>query len=510
MSKQNVLRSAAALTFSGIISKTIDFSFRAFYSTRLGAEGMGLFSLVFSFHSIILTFATGGLGVAVSKTVSEQYSLGCAGNIKRIMRIALFSVFCLSCVVILATCTFSEKISKSFLNEPRTRLSLLCLAPSILFMSISYCIKGYFYASRKVLIPASSEFLEQAVKITSITFFLNKLLPMGITHGCAAVFLGISIGEFSSCLYLLLFYVKDRPRLRETAETAGSVLSSLAKIALPAMTTSLSGAILRMQENVLIVSGLRKSGLSHSSALSQYGLIHGMVMPLIIFPLTLLSSCFTLLVPEISRADNMKSRVRLFTLVSRLYRFTAFGGFLVCTLFITFPGELSELVYSAPQISKSVFLIALFSPIMFADSVSCGILNGLGKQTSLLLFSFSDSFLRIGMILLLTPKIGINSIYIIIFASNIFTATCTMRTVLKSTKIPFEFSGWFFRHLIVTVLTHFTATSLSVFFNSSTDIVSTILPIVLTAGIYTLYSSCLCKTLRTDISWLTGRMFLNN
>ncbi len=509
MSKQNILRSAAALTFSGIISKTVDFTFRAFYSTRLGAEGMGIFSLVFSFHSIILTFATGGLGIAVSKTVSEQYSRGCAGNIKKIMRIALFSVFCLSCAVILATCSFSDGISKSFLKEPRTRLSLLCLAPSILFMSISYCIKGYFYASRKVLIPASSEFLEQAVKITSITFFLNKLLPLGITHGCAAVFLGISMGEFSSCLYLLLFYIKDRPKLQKVCETGG-VLASLAKIALPAMTTSLSGAVLRMQENVLIVSSLKKSGLSHSSALSQYGTIHGMVMPLIIFPLTLLSSCFTLLVPEISRADNMKSRVRLFTLVSRLYRFTAFGGFLVCTIFITFPKELSTLAYSAPHISRSVFLIALFSPIMFADSVSCGILNGLGKQTSLLFFNFSDSFLRIGLILFLTPKMGINSIYLIIFASNLFTATCTMRATLKATKIPFELSGWFLRHLIVTVLTYFTVTSLSVFFSKGTDAVSTVTPILFAAGVYILYSSCLCKTLRTDISWLMGRVFLNS
>lgn len=509
MSSQNILRSTAALTLSGIIAKTIDFTFRAYYSTRLGAEGMGIFSLVFSFHSIILTFATGGLGVAVSKTVSEQYSKGCAGNIKRIMRIALMLVFVLSALVISGTYAFSGRIATHFLHEPRTRFSLMCLAPSILFMSISYCIKGYFYASRKILIPASSEFLEQAVKIVSITTLLKKMLPFGIEYGCSAVFLGISIGEFSSCLYLSLFYIKDKPKLKQPCEI-GSVFSSLLKIALPAMITSLSGAILRMQENVLIVSALKKSGLDHPTALSQYGTIHGMVMPLIVFPLTLLSSCFTLLVPEISRADNMKSRLRLSTLVSRLYRFTAFGGFLVCTVFVTFSKELSTMVYSAPHISNWVFMVALFSPIMFADSVSCGILNGLGKQTRLLIFSFSDSFLRISMILILTPKLGINSLFLLIFASNIFTASCTLGTVLRSTKIPFEFSGWFFRHLIVSIMTYFTFNALSVFFDYGATSTATVAAIVFTVFVYTLYSSCFCKTLRSDMSWLMGRMLLNS
>lgn len=509
LSEQNILRSAAALTFSGIIAKTADFIFRAYYSTRLGSEGMGIFSLVFSYHSIILTFATGGLGVAVSKSVSEQFSYGCSGNVKKVMRIALTSVFVLSIAVIVATCIFSSNISGNFLNEPRTRLSLICLSPSILFMSISYCIKGYFYASRKVLIPATSEFLEQAVKITVITLLLKKALPLGITAGCAAVFLGISVGELSSCLYLIFFYRKDCPSLKRTCET-GSLAGGLLKIALPSMLTSLSGSILRMQENVLIVTGLKKSGLTNSEALSQYGTVHGMVMPLIIFPLTLLSSCFTLLVPEISRANAIKNRLRLSTLISRLYRFTAFGSFLVCTVFVTLPTELATLVYSAPNISKTVFLIALFSPVMFADSVSCGILNGLGKQTTLLILSFCDSFLRIGLIVFLIPAMGINALFIMIFTSNIFTASCTVETVLRTTGIPFEFSGWFFRHLLSAILTNITVNSLWGFFCSNTGTPATIGAIIFTVLVYILYSSCLSRGLRHDMLWLRERMFTGN
>ncbi|MBO5955832.1 MAG: oligosaccharide flippase family protein, partial [Clostridia bacterium] len=202
MSKQNILRSAAGLTLSGIIAKTIDFLFRAYYSTLLGSEGMGLFSLVFSFHGLILTFATAGLGVAVSKTVSLYFATKNNNCIKKTMKIALLWVVAMSLGVILTVCIFSKNIAESFLKEPRVQLSIIFLSPSILFMSISYCIKGYFYAARKILIPASSEFLEQAVKIISITLLLNIWRPLGIQHGCEAVFLGITIGEFSSCFFL--------------------------------------------------------------------------------------------------------------------------------------------------------------------------------------------------------------------------------------------------------------------------------------------------------------------
>ncbi len=508
MSKQNILRSAAGLMISGIFAKTVDFLFRAYYSTRLGSEGMGLFSLVFSFHGLILTVATGGLGVAVSKTVSGQYAQKDYGGIRRTMLAALTSVLVLSSAVILGVCLFSAQIAAGFLKEPRVEKCIVFLAPSILFMSISYCIKGYFYASRRVVIPASSEFLEQAVKITVITYLLNIWLPRGIVHGCEAVFLGITIGEFSSCLYLTAFYIRSCLQKVKRSDTKNP-LPALVRIALPAMTSSLLGSFLRMQEDVFILSGLRKSGLSQNLALSEYGSIKGMVMPLIVFPLTLLSSFFTLLVPEISRAQGMADKTRLKTLVARIFRFTLFGGFLVCTVFVAFANELSAWVYSAPQIARSVRIIALLAPIMFLDSVSCGILNGLGKQTSLLVYSLSDSVLRLMLIYLLIPRMGIRALFFIIIISNIFTAYHTFGQVMRSAQMRFNLSAWMLRHFFTAAACLVTLQSFYTFFAQGTTVSAVMTAMTFTVSVYILYSSCLYKALRQDMGWFRDRMFLN-
>ncbi len=504
MSRQNILRSTLLLTLSGIIAKTIDFMSRAYYSQMLGSEGMGLFSLTFSIHSIMLTFATGGLGVAVSKIVSEQYAVRNYGGIKKTMQIALTSVTILSALVLLVTFSFPKELSIFFLKEERCEKSILFLSPSIFFMGISYCIKGYFYASRRIFPPASSEFLEQMVKITSIRILLAKWLPHGIEHGCEAVFLGISIGELSSCAYLSLFYFFAQKRMPKLIGRQ-KILRRILKIACPSMLTSLLSSFLRMKESVWIVEGLQKSGLSHTTALSEYGIIYGMVMPLIVFPLTLLSSCFTLIVPEISRAEKCENSCRLKTLVSRMYRFAAFLGFLILSVYFTFSESLLDIVYKKPVFSPILKTLSLLCPIMFMDSLSSCLLNGLGKQGSLLGLSLSDSLLRLSLIYVLTPILGKDALFIMIALSNIFTFSLSSGKVRKSIRLIFEMPKNLVRPCASAFISAFV---INIFIRKLTP---SPIPLLLGSICLFLIFTAFCIKLRAvekqDISWLFSRLF---
>jgi stage V sporulation protein B len=357
--------------------------------------------------------------------------------------------------------------------------------------------------------PASSEFLEQAVKIVSITYLLPRMLPMGVEHGCEAVFLGFSIGECSSCLYLILFYAADNKRLKqEKCAKLPRLILPIFKIALPITANSLFNSFLRMYEEVLIVSSLRRSGLKHSVALSLYGGLHGMVMPLIVFPLTLLSSCFTMLVPEISRAYALKNPVRLKTLVSKIYRFCTLLGFLVMCIIVTFSTELAAVVYNAPEISQYLKIMALLTPFMFMDSVSCGILNGMGKQGTLLAYSLTDSLLRIGLIVAVVPRYGIGAFVFVIIASNLFTSALTMRRVLAVSGLHFAWIGWFLKHMISAAVAWFISSSFLLGVMQS-NTVSVACGILATALIYFAAEAVSNMNMRSDAAWLVNRMFFN-
>lgn len=506
MDRNNVFKNTILLTLSGIIAKTVDFLFRTLYTRQLGSEGAGLLSLVFSTHSIMLTLATAGISVAVAKVISSCVATHNMSFAKKTMRTALSSTLLCSTIVLITVFTLSDKISENILKDSRTKIPLLLFAPSILFMGLSYCFKGYFYSVRKILIPASSEFIEQFFKITSITYLISFWLPQGIEYGVRAVFLGLTIGEASSFLYLFLFYIYDTkniPLINKT-ERKHSALLPLLKISIPALVTSLSGSYLHMKEELLIVSGLKKYGFSPSSALSAYGTISGMVLPLTLFPLSLLSSFLTLLVPEISRASERINNIRLLDLSQKVYKFASFGAFLIAAVFFTLPSEIIKATYNLTDAAGLVLTFSILLPIFLFDSVSHGILNGLGMQTTLLSITILECLIRIFLCTVFVPKLGTSAIVLTIYAGNLFSFFSKFLCVITKTGLKIKAFEWFFLPFGITYLTQFV---LRKFFLMS-PLINIHLPvkILIIAGVYIVFSYISGFIKKDEILWIKSKV----
>lgn len=440
MPKSSVIKNVVILGMSGIIAKSFDFVFRAYYSRFLGAEGMGLLSLGFSVHSVMLTFATAGLGVAVSKITSEYMERRMPGAVRSCMHSALFGVGTLSLLVMLITLVLSPQISRRMLGDVRMTVSLCTLVPSVLFMGLSYCLKGCFYAARKVAAPASSEILEQIVKFISIRTLLRLFMPYGVEYGCAAVFGGITIGELSSCAYLTILYIREERSAYGIAggyteedlqkRSVRELVCKLLGVSVPSMITSLCCSALRVQEEVLIISALERGAMPHSDAVRALGVIHGMAMPLLVLPLNLMGSVMSLLVPEISRA-GVGGRTRLRSTAVKIYKIGAAAGCAVGVTFMLFGDKITGAVYGSRDAAELVVCLAPLCPVMFADSLSCAVLNGLGKQLKMLAFTLADFAVRLSIIYFALPSGGMTAFAIMIAVSNIFTCTLSTGSVLK-------------------------------------------------------------------------------
>lgn len=426
-----MLKNTILLAFSGFCAKGFDFLLRAYYSRYLGQEGMGILSLGFSIHGVMLTFSTAGLGVAVSKIISENLEKNDDRVVNESMNFALRTVFLLSSFVMISIFVFAEGIAEKILGEPRVSSGLFCLAPSVLFMGISYCLKGYFYAKRKVAAPAFSEFLEQMAKGVLIYIFLDIFLPKGEKYGCAGVFLGITIGEFVSCIFLLICFYNDIEKIN-IEKSDKNIGLNLFKVAFPTMVTALLGSLFRMQEEVWLLSALKRFGMSQSAAMSNLGVIHGMVMPMLVFPLTLIGSVSTLLVPEIARANISLNSNRLHILIRKIYFFGIIVGVGVMIFFRVFANKITGIVYDDSAVAPLVRNLSIICPLIFLDSLSCSVLNGMGKQLSILCYNLIDSVLRLLGIYFLVSSFGINGIIIVFVFSNLFTCSLMVLKVLTN------------------------------------------------------------------------------
>lgn len=438
MKKRSVAANAAVLAMSGIAAKLFDFGFRAYYSRRLGTEGVGLLSLGFSLHGVLLTVSTAGLGVAVSKVVSEYAEIKNVGAVRECMRIAVGTVLFLSLPIILLIFAFSDGVALRVLGDERVSVCLCALVPSVLFMGVSYCLKGYFYAQRKALPPASSEIVEQIIKFAAIKTLTDIFLPLGTEAGCAAVFAGISLGELGSCAYLIFFYILEERRdfglskLNNVKEEVRrkEIVCRILSVSIPSMMTSLFCSVFRTKEEVMVVSELERGGRGHSEALAALGTVYGMAMPLLVLPLNLMGSVLSLLVPEISRA-SVCGEFRLKRVTYKIYKFGIAAGLSVSAFFILFGEKVSIMFYNSLAAAEMTICMAPLCVIMFIDSFSSSILNGLGKQCRLFIFSAADFALRFTLIHILIPRGGINAFPAVIAASNIFTAVLSFTNAVK-------------------------------------------------------------------------------
>ena len=74
--KKTVLRGAFLLTAAGFLSRIMGFFYRIFLSRIIGAEGLGLYQMIFPILALALSVTSAGLSTAISHQVSRKNALG--------------------------------------------------------------------------------------------------------------------------------------------------------------------------------------------------------------------------------------------------------------------------------------------------------------------------------------------------------------------------------------------------------------------------------------------------
>ena len=75
MRKGSIIKGTLILTVATSIVKIVGMLFRIYLANVLGAEGIGLYQLMLSFYMLMVTLATSGIRIAVSRLISEELAV---------------------------------------------------------------------------------------------------------------------------------------------------------------------------------------------------------------------------------------------------------------------------------------------------------------------------------------------------------------------------------------------------------------------------------------------------
>lgn len=444
-SKVIFIKNALILTVTGLLIRFLGMLFRVWLASAVGAEGIGLYSQVFSFYMLASAFASTGINTAVTRLVSEELSrnnhTGVVKVLKRCLAVTLV-IALFSCFVIFFGADF---IASRFIGDQRATDALKTLTLSLPFMGVSSCFKGYFIARKKASPASSSQIFEQLSRIALVFFLVGKTAKHGIASACRAVILGDSIAEILSCFYMYISYIIDKRRhlSKENHKILGySVLSKLKHIALPITLGRYLNSALRTCENVLVPARLERSGMSSSEALSVFGVIKGMALPLIFFPATFLNAMSTLLIPEMSEASYLGRDAKVKYTAEKCMHITLISSFPLSVIFFYASEPLGQLFYKDAMAGEVIRLLAPIIPLMYIDSVCDGLLKGLDEQGSIFRNSLLDSLGRLALIMLFLHKTGLYGFIGIMYISNIFTASLNFFRLKKVAKARVRWFRW--------------------------------------------------------------------
>lgn len=451
MHKKSIIRGAAILTTANLITRIMGFFYRIYMSSAIGSEGIGLYQLVMPIYLLSWSITSSGFSTTISRLTAAENAKKRYSNINKIV---VSSVF-LCILVSLATSLFlffgADFIAEEIIKDYRTVVSLKILAFAVPFMAVGSCVRGYFLGMQQQSIPALSQIIEQTVRIIVIVVLAPMFAARGLEYACAAAITGVLIGEAVSCIFTIISYngfKQSDTYKRADNMSAAKCIMLILSMSIPLAATRISASLLSTLENILIPQKLQAFGETGEAAMSIYGNLTGMAIPLMQLPSALLIAVSTALIPTITEASAIGNTKRISDTVSVTIMFTSIIGIGTACLFAVFPHELSVAVYDRYEIGDLLLKLVPACPMIYLNIILSGILNGLGQHVFIFRNNIISSVINIIFICYFMPLYGTDAYIAGWCISLIVSVGLSIYKVVKLTGTKLNISNWVVKPVI--------------------------------------------------------------
>lgn len=423
--KNNIfLKSTLVLLIGGVIGKLVGFVLRIIVTRKLGAEGMGLYSLLAPTSSLLSVIATLSYPTALSKIISEKSSRTKTLFTSIIPLSIIINIFIIGITILLAP-TLSTLLKNETLYFP-----IICLSLVTPFISISSIIKGYFWGKQNMFPYMLSNFIEQVTRLILITLFINKFLSISLTHAISFIILVNAAGEVVSQLVMMYFFPKNiRPSINDFNKND---IKKVMDICVPSTSSKIIGSISYFLEPIVLTNVLMYVGYSKDFIVYEYGVINAYAMSLLLMPQFFTQNMATSLVPELSKYYSLgnnemcKKRIKQIVLIS-----CSIGG--LSTLIITlFPTFFLNILYHTTLGLDYIRLLSPFTILFYVEYPLINALQALGKSKSAMKCTIISSIIRLISIASLSLlKIGMYSLILSIIINLLLSTYLYAKEIKK-------------------------------------------------------------------------------
>ena len=404
--RSSILSGAILLTAANFLLRLISIGFNVFLADEIGAAGLGLLQLISTVGVLAILVGTSGVRVASMCLTAEEFGHRRLGGVRAAVSACLRYGLLISSLAGAALFLLSDYFAAAWLGDIRASLSLRVMAVFLPFSCLCGIMSGYFTACSRIRQLVVIEILERIFSVVLTAFLLLTWAKGDLERACCAIMLGSSIGAMLDFFVLYFFYCRH---IRHTAPPGEPlhIRKRLLRLCVPLALNDYLRAGLNTAEQLLIPFGLARFGGSATQAMADYGTIHAMVFPILMFPAAILYSVADLLVPELSRSRTMRRQLRIVDLTDKCLRLTMlFAAACAGFLFIN-AAELGALIYKSAEAGRYLRIFAPMVLMLYLDAITDGMLKGLAEQVSCVRYNTFTSLLDVLLLFVLLPQWGI-------------------------------------------------------------------------------------------------------
>lgn len=415
--KPTIAQNVGLLTAANLLMRGVSMLFQVYLTARVGAAGVGLLQLILSVNLFAVTLGTSGLRVAALYLSAEAYGLRRYGGVRQAMVWCLTAGLLLSALVGGAMMAFAEPLALSVVGDLRAVLSLRLLGLTLPLSCLSMILSGCFTACGQVRTLVAVEVGDKAATVVLTMLLLQQGIAGDLAHACAAIVGGNALAAVGSVAVLLGLLRRWLGKL-----DGGGAMPDMGRrllgIAGPVAVSDYLRSGLGTLEQFLIPWGLGRFGGSHTQAMADYGVIHGMVFPVLMFPCTVLYAVADVLVPELARCRAEENQRRIRHVAGRCLRQGFLYAAAVAAVLWLLAMPLGQLLYRSDDAGRYLRLFAPAVVMLYLDCLVDGMHKGLGQQVYTVRVNTLTSILDVALLYLLLPRWGIAGYYVSFWVSH--------------------------------------------------------------------------------------------
>ena len=316
MKNSTFVKSVFVLALGGLIAKGVGAAYRIPLTWILGAQGLGMYQLVYPVFALLLVISSTGTPTAISTMVAERVGKGQYASLPKVLRVSVGVLLGFG-LLMGAMLVGLSGVLANLQGNSEIQILYVIIAFAIPLVSVLSAYRGYFQGLMKMSPTAISQIIEQLGKLAvglGLGWFLARY---GVLYATIGAVCGVVISELMAVFYILVCYFRHKQSsqfvdiVQTDIESTKKLLKEFFANSLPIVLCGFVLPLLQMLDSLVVIKLLGVGGFDAQDATMMWGIASGVVGSLINLPVALSLSVATAVAPNVrdgiaSRDDTIK------------------------------------------------------------------------------------------------------------------------------------------------------------------------------------------------------------